>query len=92
MADRAENEALRLRPDLAESRILAAWHYFVYREDERALTEIAVVQQGLPNNTEALQLVAFIKRRQGSWKLALRVLHRALYLGSETPDNFRCFG
>ena len=85
MADRAENEALRLRPDLAEVRILAAWHYFVYREDERALTEIAVVQQGLPNNTEALQLVAFIKRRQGSWKHALRVLHRALIWDPRHP-------
>jgi serine/threonine protein kinase/tetratricopeptide (TPR) repeat protein len=85
MADRAENEALRLRPDLAEVRILAAWHYFVYREDERALTEIAVVQQGLPNNTEAFQLVAFIKRRQGSWKHALRVLHRALIWDPRHP-------
>jgi TolB-like protein len=33
MADRAENEALRLRPDLAEVRIRAAWHHFVYRAD-----------------------------------------------------------
>lgn len=85
MADRAENEALRLRPDLAEVRILAAWHYFVYREDERALTEIAVVQRSLPNNTEALQLVAFIKRRQGSWKHALRVLNRALIWDPRHP-------
>jgi TolB-like protein/Flp pilus assembly protein TadD len=85
MADRAENEALRLRPDLAEVRIRTAWHYFVYREDERALTELAVVQQSLPNSAEALQLIAFIERRQGSWEQALSVLHKALILDPRHP-------
>ncbi|HEY4783929.1 MAG TPA: tetratricopeptide repeat protein, partial [Chthoniobacterales bacterium] len=85
MADRAENEALRLRPDLAEVRIRTAWHYFVYREDERALAELAVVQQSLPNSAEALQLIAFIERRQGSWEQALSVLHKALILDPRHP-------
>jgi tetratricopeptide (TPR) repeat protein len=80
MADRAEDEALRLRPDLAEVRIRAAWHHFVYREDERALAELADVQQSLPNSAEALQLIAFIERRQGSWEKALSMLHKALIL------------
>jgi hypothetical protein len=30
LADLASNEALRLRPDLAEVRVSAAWHHFVF--------------------------------------------------------------
>jgi TolB-like protein/Flp pilus assembly protein TadD len=85
MADRAENEALRLRPDLAEVRIRAAWHHFVYREDKRALAELADVQQSLSNSAEALQLIAFIERRQGSWEKALSMLHKALILDPRHP-------
>jgi tetratricopeptide (TPR) repeat protein len=85
MADRPENEALRLRPDLAEVRIRAAWHHFVYREDERALAELANDQQSLPNSAEALQLIAFIERGQGSWEKALRVLYKALILDPRHP-------
>jgi serine/threonine protein kinase/tetratricopeptide (TPR) repeat protein len=80
MADLASNEALRLRPDLAEVRIRAAWHYFVYREVERALEELACVRRSLANSSETVLLKAFIDRRQGRWEEAILVMRRALSL------------
>jgi tetratricopeptide (TPR) repeat protein len=80
LADLAENEALRLRPDLAEVRVRAAWHHFVYREDERAVAELAAVRQSLANGAEALLLRAFIGRRQGRWDEAINGMRKALNL------------
>jgi TolB-like protein len=80
LADLASNEALRLRPDLAEVRVGAAWHHFVYRDDERALEELAGVRRSLANSAEALLLKAFIARRQGRWDEALNGIRRALSL------------
>jgi tetratricopeptide (TPR) repeat protein len=80
LADCASNEAVRLRPDLAEVRVRAAWHHFVYRENERALGELAAVRRTLANNAEALLLKAFIARRQGRWEEAIAGMRRALRL------------
>jgi serine/threonine protein kinase/tetratricopeptide (TPR) repeat protein len=80
LADLAENEALSLRPDLAEVRVRAAWHHFVYREDERAVAELAAVRQSLANGPEALLLRAFIGRRQRRWEEAISGLRKALNL------------
>jgi serine/threonine protein kinase/tetratricopeptide (TPR) repeat protein len=80
LADLASNEALRLRPDLAEVRVSAAWHHFVYRDDERALEELAGVRRSLANSAEALLLKAFIARRQGRWEEAVTGMRRALSL------------
>jgi tetratricopeptide (TPR) repeat protein len=84
-ADQAENEALRLRPDLAEVHISAAWHYFVDREDERALAELSAVRRSLANNAESLLLKAFIDRRQGHWEEAISGMRRALSLDPRHP-------
>jgi serine/threonine protein kinase/tetratricopeptide (TPR) repeat protein len=80
LADLAENEALSLRPDLAEVRVRTAWHHFVYREDERAVAELAAVRRSLANGAEALLLRAFIGRRQGRWEEAISGMRKALNL------------
>ena len=68
LADLASNQALCLRPDLDEVHVRAAWHHFVYWEDQRALAELAAVRRSLANNAEALLPKAFIDRRQGRWE------------------------
>jgi TolB-like protein len=47
LAELASDEASRLRPDLDEVHVRAAWHHFVYGEDERALAELAAVGRNL---------------------------------------------
>ena len=48
LGDAAVNEALRLRPDLAEVHLAAAFHlYICYRDFERARVQIAIAAQAL---------------------------------------------
>jgi serine/threonine protein kinase/Flp pilus assembly protein TadD len=92
LADVAIDEALRLRPDLIEVRLKAAWRHFIYRDDERAFAELAIVQRSLPNSSEAVQLRAFINRRQGRWQEAIRALQGALSLDSRHPGILGSLG
>jgi TolB-like protein len=89
LADLASNGALRLRPDLAEVRIRTAWHHWVYREDERALAELAAIRRSLANSAEALLLKAFIARRHGSWEEAIVGIRSSLGLDSRNQIILR---
>src|SRR5260221_1985468 len=89
-AEAAVNEAMRLRPDLVETRLaLADYLYRVERDYERARTQLAIVQQISPNNTEALTYLSTIDRRQGRWEDATKYLEKATDLD---PENFEALG
>jgi TolB-like protein/Flp pilus assembly protein TadD len=83
-AEAAVNEAMRLRPDLVETRLaLADYLYRVERDYERARTQLAIVQQISPNNLEALAYLSTIDRRQGRWEDATKYLEKATDLDPE---------
>jgi tetratricopeptide (TPR) repeat protein len=85
--DAAINEALRLRPDLAEAHLAAAVHlYFCYRDFERARVQIAIAAQTLPNNSDLLNLTAVIDQVQGRWEESTTVLERAMSLDPRNPE------
>jgi serine/threonine protein kinase len=87
LGDAAVNEALRLRPDLAEVHLAAAFHLFsCYRDFERARVQIAIAAQVLPNNSDLLQITALIDRVQGRWDKAVAGLDRAATLDPRNPD------
>src|SRR5262249_5978360 len=68
LADRA----LALSPALAEAHIaLATFYYFGKRQYDEALTELQRAVELQPNNVSALELSAYIHRRQGQWERAL---------------------
>jgi TolB-like protein len=98
LGDAAVNEALRLRPDLAEVHLAAAFHLFSCDRDfERARVQIAIAAQALSNNSDLLQLTAFIDRVQGQWEKATASLDRAATLDPRNPqllftlaDTYRC--
>jgi serine/threonine protein kinase len=98
LGDAAVNEALRLRPDLAEVHLAAAFHLFVcYRDFERARVQITIASQTLPNNSDVLQLTALLDRVQGRWEKATAGLERAATLDPRNPkllttlaDTYRC--
>jgi hypothetical protein len=51
LGDAAVNEALRLRPDLAEVHLASAYHLSVcYRNYERACVQLAIAQTARPNS------------------------------------------
>jgi len=80
-ADAAIATALRLQPDLPDVHLAYAYHlYFCYRDYERASAQLAIAKPGLPNSTDALELPAFIDRRQGRFEKAVQGFSAALQL------------
>jgi tetratricopeptide (TPR) repeat protein len=79
--DAAINEALRLKPSLAEAHLRLASHlYMVYRDYERAYVQLAIAQRDLPNSPEALSLKGALDRREGRWEESTEGLERAVAL------------
>jgi serine/threonine protein kinase len=87
LGDAAVNEALRLRPDLAEVHLVAARHlYTCYRDFERARVQIAIAAQTLPNNADLFWLKALVDRVQGRWEKSTAGLEKAAALDPRNPD------
>jgi serine/threonine protein kinase len=81
LADTAIETALRLQPDLPDVHLAYGYHlYFCYRDYERASVQLAIAKPGLPNSADALELPAFIDRRQGHFEKAVHGFTAALQL------------
>jgi TolB-like protein/Tfp pilus assembly protein PilF len=86
-AEAAINNALRLRPESGEAHLALGEHiYRAYRDDDRALAELALAQKTLPNEPLVFELIGFIERRHGRWEESTNNLKRALEL--EPRDLF----
>src|SRR5438552_3560110 len=78
-AGRMAKQAVTLAPDLAEAHVaLGLFHYYGFREYEKALTEFQRAIELRPNYSLALQFVAFVHRRQGKWATTLDELKRSI--------------
>jgi TolB-like protein/Tfp pilus assembly protein PilF len=87
LGDAAIANALRLQPDLPDVHLNYAYHlYFCYRDYERAHVQLAIARPGLPNNSDAVELPAFIDRRQGNFEKAVQEFNQALTLDPRNPD------
>jgi TolB-like protein len=87
-AEAAINQAMRLRPDLAEPRLALAHHLMVVDNDyERARTQIAIAQQIAPNNVRALAMVAQLDQKEGRWNDAPKSLEKAVELDPRNLDT-----
>jgi serine/threonine protein kinase/tetratricopeptide (TPR) repeat protein len=87
LGDAAVNEALRLRPNLAEVHLAAAHHLSVcYRNYERARVQLAIAQTALPNSPQALELVAYIDGLNGNWQTSTKAMERAVRLDPRNPQ------
>jgi tetratricopeptide (TPR) repeat protein len=65
----AANEAICLQPDLAEAHLaLGLVYYYLDRDYDRALSELAIAHDDLPNDAVIARIVAAIQRRQGRWQ------------------------
>ena len=86
LAETALQAASRLRPDAGETHLALAWNlYWGYLDYDRALAELQVGRQTLPNDPQILFLTSLIQRRQGHWEESTRTLARAADLD---PRNF----
>ncbi|MCP4661470.1 MAG: protein kinase [bacterium] len=78
-ARNAVNRALKLDPHLpAGHRALGYYHYWGHHEYDLALQEFAVARKSLPNDSQLLGGIAFIRRRQGRLEEAVTQLEKAI--------------
>ncbi len=90
-AKTAIDTATRLKPDLAEAKLaLGYYHYYGFREYEKALQEFNAAVKAAPNNTEIWAAIAYVERRQGKFEDFLRHMKTALELdprNANIPSN-----
>lgn len=87
-AQRALEEALRLKPDLAEVQLADAYYeYWVKRDYEGARAKFETLSARWPNNTDVLTALASIARRQGRWDESKVYFERAVLLDPMRPGR-----
>jgi len=81
LAEGALRKAVELAHERGEPHLAAAWiAYQGYRDYDRALAEVAIARQRLPNDPWVLALPGFIARRQGQLEQCTGNLERAIEL------------
>lgn len=92
-AERAKaslDAAVRLAPDLPETRLaLGAYYYRVHRDWSRALAEFRAAESGLPNDAQLFFWLAVTHRRLGKWTEAIGYFERTIALN---PHNLASVG
>jgi tetratricopeptide (TPR) repeat protein len=82
----AAGEALRLQPELPESHLAMGYvNYYVDRDYDAALNELAMARAGLPNDAGVFRAMAAIQRRQGKWKDSSANYAKAVSLDPKDP-------
>lgn len=77
----AAERALDIQPALSEAHLaLGTYHYWGFRDYGRALQELRIAGEGLPNSAEVLEMTGYVQRRQGRWDRAIESLERAMEL------------
>jgi TolB-like protein/Tfp pilus assembly protein PilF/predicted Ser/Thr protein kinase len=85
LAEAAIQHAFRLRPDSGETHLAHARNlYHGHLDYDRALTELEVARQTLPNDARIFRMMGYIQRRQGRWQESTQNLERA---GNLDPRN-----
>ena len=73
--------ALQLSPGLPEAHLaLGSWHYDSRRDYPRALAELRIAADGLPNDPEVWGRIGQVTRRMGDWKQSLAAHERTVQL------------
>ncbi len=82
----AANEALRLQPNLAEAHLARGLvYYYLDRDYNRALNELASARDDLPNDAVIARIIAAIQRRQGRWEESSASYEKAAALDPKDP-------
>ncbi len=87
MAKEAADRALELQPDLPRAHFaLGNYYYYCLKDYAKALKALSVAEKGLPNSIEILKTTAFIRRRQGEFREAIRLLKKAFELSPQDEN------
>jgi serine/threonine-protein kinase len=79
LARQALDSAVRIGPELPETHTaLGYWHYWARLDYESALREFGAALLLQPSNSELLQAMGYVERRQGRWEESLAHFVEAL--------------
>jgi serine/threonine-protein kinase len=85
--------ALRLAPDLPQAHVaMGLAHYWGRRDYRRALDELHVALEGLPNDADLWSFIGFVHRRLGNWDEVLAAYEKATQLNPRDADLFNDLG
>ncbi len=80
----AVDAAMRLAPDLPESRLaLGTYYYRGLRDLPKALAECREAEKGLPNDAQLHLMIGFIERRAGRWREAMTHIEQSAALNPQ---------
>ncbi len=80
-AREAAEKALEIDPDLPDGhRALGYFYYWGHGDYDRALREFQIAAERLPNDSQLLEGMAYIRRRQGRFDEALECFRQAIDL------------
>jgi len=86
-ARRAAETAVRLQPELSETRsALGLFYYFCLKDFDRALQELEEARKRSPNDSTVHLATGLVKRRQGKLDEAIECLKRATIFDPRNPD------
>jgi len=80
MAEQAFEQALELAPDLPEAHMAMGRYYYGLGDNEKALEEYAIAEQGLPGDARLLRRQALVYGDRGEFEQAADLRARALEL------------
>ena len=93
LAEKAVNNALRLRPDSAEAHFARADYLFrCLRDYDRALEELAIARPGLPNSSPFFILSGYVNRRRNNFSQAERDFSTAFAIDPRNPNAYNLLG
>ena len=85
--------ALRLAPDLPQAHFaMASWHYQVQGDYPRALSELRIALDGLPNDAEVWARIGQVTRRMGRWNESLAAHQKTTQLDPRNAGLFKELG
>ena len=88
LAREAVERAFELQPDLAEARFaMGYYYYFGFRDDENALQEWALAEQGMPGDSRLHLARAYLYRRMGDFEQSTASFERAIDLDPRNVEQ-----
>jgi len=86
-ARRAAETAVRLQPELSETRnALGLFYYFCLKDFDRALQELEEARKRSPNDSNIIFATGLVKRRQGKLDEAIEYQKKATTMDPRNPD------
>jgi len=85
--------ALRLAPDLPQAHLaLGSWHYQSRGDYPRALAELRIALDGLPNDVDVWARIGQVTRRMGKWDESAAAHEKTTQLSPRRTDLFKELG